>query len=57
MCDAEGVPQYDVFVRDVDVRVCGDPFGESFGGLAGGLWDMAAGGVELVVFVCRGELV
>ncbi len=52
MRDAEGVPEHDVGVFDVFVRVRGDPFGETEGGLAGGLGDVSAGGVELVVLVC-----
>jgi len=45
------VPQHDVLVVEVCVWVCGDPGGDALGGLAGGLGDVAAGGVELVVFV------
>jgi hypothetical protein len=48
--DAEGVPENDVFVGDGCVAV-GDPFGEAFGGLPGGLGHVAPGGVELVVGV------
>ena len=52
MRDAECVPKHDVGVFDIFVRVGGDPFGEAEGRGTGGLWDVAAGGVELVVLVC-----
>ena len=53
MRQSEGVPQHDVFVVEVCVWVRGDPGGDALGGLAGGLGDVAAGGVELAVFVWR----
>lgn len=53
MCQSEGVPQHDILVVEVCVWVRGDPGGDALGGLAGGLGDVAAGGVELAVFVWR----
>ena len=53
MRQAKSVPQHDVLVVEVCVWVCGDPGGDALGGLAGGLGDVAAGGVELAVFVWR----
>ena len=50
---SEGVPQHDVLIVEVCVWVRGDPGGDALGGLAGGLGDVAAGGVELAVFVWR----
>jgi len=50
------MPEDDVGVLNRGVPV-GDPFGDSAGGLTGGLWDVAAGGVELLVVVCGGGLV
>lgn len=49
--DAEGVPEHDVGVVDGGVFV-GDPLGDAAGGLAGGLWDVPAGRVDLLVVVC-----
>ena len=49
----EGVPQHDVLVVEVCVWVRGDPGGDALGGLAGGLGDVATGGVKLAVFVWR----
>lgn len=51
MDDAEGVPEDDVGVGDVGVRVGGDPFGKARGRVARGLGDVASGGVELSVVV------
>jgi hypothetical protein len=51
MRQSECVPQYDVFVVKVRVGVGGDPGWEALGGFAGGLGDVAAGGVELGVVV------
>ena len=51
MCDAEGMPEHDICVFDICVGVLGDPFGEAERGGAGGLGDVAAGGMELVVLV------
>ena len=42
-----------VRIVEVCVWVRGDPGGDALGGLAGGLGDVAAGGVELAVFVWR----
>ena len=52
MRQSECVPEHDVGVFDVFVRVGGNPFREAEGGGAGGLGDVAAGGVELIVLVC-----
>jgi hypothetical protein len=49
--DAEGVPENDVGVGDVCGGVRGDPGWDALGGLARGLWDVAAGGVDLGVVV------
>ena len=54
MRQTESVPQHDVLVVEVCVRVRGDPGGDALGGFARGLGDVAAGGVELAVFVCGG---
>ena len=50
------MPEDDIFVVDglVGGGGSGDPFGEPAGGEPGGLWDVSAGGVELVVGVCLG---
>ena len=50
--EAESVPQHDVFVVEIGGGVGGDPGWEALGGFAGGLWDVAACGVELGVVVC-----
>ena len=55
MRNPECVPEDYVCVFDVGVGVLGYPFGETFGGGAGGLGDVPAGGVELVVLVCEAE--
>lgn len=52
MRNAKCVPEYNVFVRDVNGWIRSNPFREALGWFAGGLWDVAAGRVELVVFVC-----
>ena len=49
--EAESVPQHDVFVVEIGGGVGGDPGWEALGGFAGGLWDVAACGVELGVVV------
>ena len=54
MVDAESVPDDDVGVVEAFVRVGGDPSGEAGRGGAGGLGDVAAGWVELVVCVLGG---
>jgi hypothetical protein len=51
MRQPESVPQHDVFVVEVGGGVGGDPGWEALGGFAGGLRDVAAGGVELGVVV------
>jgi hypothetical protein len=51
MRQPESVPQHDVFVVEVCGGVGGDPGWEALGGFAGGLRDVAAGGVELGVVV------
>ena len=51
MREAESVPQHDVFVVEIGGGVGGDPGWEALGGFAGGLWDVAACGVELGVVV------
>lgn len=51
MDEPESVPEDDIGVFDACVGVRGDPFGESAGGGTRGLRHVAAGGVELVVFV------
>ena len=50
--DAECVPEDNVGVFEGLCGVRGDPSGDSLRGLAGGLGDVAAGGVDLVVVVC-----
>jgi hypothetical protein len=52
MRDPERVPKHNVFVRDVNGWIRSNPFREALGWFPGGLWNVAAGGVELVVFVC-----
>lgn len=47
MGDAKGVPEDDVGVGDVGAGVGGDPFGKAARGVAGGLRDVAPGGVDL----------
>lgn len=54
MRQSKGVPQHDVLVVKACVGVRGDPGGDALRGFAGGLGDVAAGGVELAVFVCGG---
>jgi hypothetical protein len=51
MRQPEGVPQHDVCVVEVCGRVGCDPGWEALGGLAGGLGDVTAGGMELGVVV------
>ena len=51
MCKPKGVPQHNVAVFNGRGRCGGDPFGEAHAGFAGGLGDVAAGGVDLVVGV------
>lgn len=51
MRHAEGVPEDNVGVFDAFVAVRGDPGGQALRGLTGGLWDVAARGVDLVVVV------
>ena len=46
------MPEDYVGVGEVCVWVGGDPGGDALGGFAGGLGNVAAGGVELVVGVC-----
>jgi hypothetical protein len=53
MRQSESVPQHDVFVVEAGGRVGGDPGWKALGGFAGGLWDVAAGGVELGVVVWK----
>jgi hypothetical protein len=53
MRKAEGMPEDDVRVYDVGGRVGGDPGGETLGGFAGGLGDVAACWVDLCVVVCE----
>lgn len=52
MRDTERVPDDNVGVVDGCVGVRGNPLGKAARGFAGGLRDMSAGGVELVVLVC-----
>jgi hypothetical protein len=47
---SKGMPKDDIGVFDVDTAVA-HPFGNTFGGLARGLWDVAAGGMDLVIVV------
>lgn len=51
MCDAECVPEHNVGVRDVGVRVRGDPGWETARRLARGLRHVTASGVNLVIVV------
>jgi hypothetical protein len=51
MRQSKSVPQHDVFVVEIRGRVGGYPGWEALRGFAGGLRDMAAGGVELGVVV------
>lgn len=53
MCQAEGVPEHDVFIVEVCGWVGGDPGWDALRGLAGGLGHVAAGGVELGIVVWR----
>jgi hypothetical protein len=50
------MPENDVGVFDGGFAIS-DPFGDSARGLAGGLGDVAAGGVELLVVIWDGGLV
>ena len=52
MRNSESMPQYDIGVFDRFGTVGGDPGGKTGGWVAGGLRDVAAGGMELVVSVC-----
>ncbi len=52
MHDAKGMPEDDVGVDDGRVWCSGDPGGDAGAGFAGGLRDVAAGGVEGVVGIC-----
>lgn len=54
MRQTECVPEHNIFVVERDVRVGGNPGGNSLGWCSGGLWDVAACGVDLVVVVCDG---
>lgn len=49
----EGVPEHDVGVLDAGRAESVDPGGETGGGDPGGLRDVPACGVELVVFVYK----
>ena len=51
MRDAECVPEDDIGVYEVLCRVGFDPGGDTLGGFARGLWDVAACGVDLAVVV------
>lgn len=57
MRQTECVPEHNVFVVERNVRVGGNPGGNSLGRCSGGLRDVAACGVDLVVVVCDGFLV
>lgn len=54
MRQTECVPEDNIFVVERDVRVGGNPGGNSLGWCSGGLRDVAACGVDLVVVVCDG---
>lgn len=54
MRQTECVPEHNIFVVERDVRVGGNPGGNSLGWCSGGLRDVAACGVDLVVVVCDG---
>jgi hypothetical protein len=47
MCDTESVPEHNVSIRNVFVRIGSDPGGESLGGLSACLRDVAASGMDL----------
>lgn len=51
MRDAKCVPEYNISILNVFVRVLRDPVGETLRGLSRCLGDMAASGVDLVVLV------
>ena len=51
MREAEGMPEDDVGIVEVAVWICSDPGGDALRWLARGLWDVAAGRVDLVVGV------
>lgn len=54
MRQTECVPEDNIFVVERNVRVGGNPGGNSLGWCSGGLRDVAACGVDLVVVVCDG---
>jgi hypothetical protein len=54
MRDAKGVPEHDIGVVEVFVRVGGDPGRDALRGFAGGLGDVTAGWVKLGVVVWGG---
>jgi hypothetical protein len=51
MRDTERVPKDNVSIHGTDVRILGNPGGQTLRGLARGLWDMAAGGMDLPIIV------
>ena len=53
MRDAESVPEHNILVIDIIMTVRGEPGGDADSCVAGGLRDVPAGGVELVVVVWR----
>lgn len=55
MDDAEGMPEDDVTVGDIFIRVGGNPFWEAPGRVTRGLGHVSAGGVDLCVIVWKGK--
>jgi hypothetical protein len=55
MCDAEGMPEDDISIRDGLGRVRSDPCREALRRFTRGLRDVATGGVNLVIRVCFSE--
>ena len=50
MDDAEGVPQHDVRVFDIDISIR-NPFWQTPRRISRGLWNVSTGGVDFVVIV------
>lgn len=51
MCNTKGVPEDNVCVLNVFVSVLLNPLGQAARWVASSLWDVAAGGMELIILV------
>lgn len=56
MRDTEGMPENHVRVCNIGVGIFLDPSWKALGGFAAGLWNVAAGGVDLGIIVYRNAL-